>query len=308
MLKINPLVSVVVTTKNEQKNIRVCLESIKAQTWKNIEIIVVDNYSTDGTVGIAKDYTDLVFSRGPERSAQRNFGILEQAKGEYGMYIDADMLLSPNLITACVDYIQRPGVVALFVPEVVLGKSYFGKVRRFERSFYNGTPIDGSRFFCLRSFRHAGGFDEAIFHQGSGEDWDIDKSLRQIGGILLLPDCYKLNIEEVWPLKSFVESRGVAHSDRFCGIYHNESEFNLKNYLKKKSYYSLGFENYIRKWGKEDPDIKCQLGFSYRYWKVFTENGKWRRLLSRLDLTFGMYFLRICVGLVFLLKRQKRDA
>ena len=69
-----PLVSVIVTTKNEEKNIANCLKSIKNQTYKNIEIIVVDNNSDDRTKEIAGKYTDKVFNHGPERSALRNLG------------------------------------------------------------------------------------------------------------------------------------------------------------------------------------------------------------------------------------------
>jgi glycosyltransferase involved in cell wall biosynthesis len=55
-------VSVVITTKNEEKNIANCLESIKRQTYpqNRIEIIVVDNNSTDGTKEIARKYTKKV--------------------------------------------------------------------------------------------------------------------------------------------------------------------------------------------------------------------------------------------------------
>ena len=68
-------VSVIVTTKNEEKNIENCLRSIKAQTYpqEKIEIIVVDNNSTDKTKEIGKRYTERVYNFGPERSAQRKF-------------------------------------------------------------------------------------------------------------------------------------------------------------------------------------------------------------------------------------------
>ena len=100
----SPLVSVVITTKNEEKNIENCLKSILKQTYPRdkIEIIVVDNNSTDRTKEIARRYTDKVYNKGPERSAQRNFGA-KQAKGEYYLYLDADMILSPNVISECVE-------------------------------------------------------------------------------------------------------------------------------------------------------------------------------------------------------------
>lgn len=77
-------VSVIITTKNEEENIANCLESIKQQTYpqEKIEIIVVDNNSVDKTKEIALKYTDKVYNFGPERSAQRNFGI-RQARREY---------------------------------------------------------------------------------------------------------------------------------------------------------------------------------------------------------------------------------
>ena len=76
-VKSYPLVSIVVTTKNEEKNIENCLNSIKNQNYpqNKIEIIVVDNNSIDKTKQIALRYTDKVYNFGPERSAQRNFGV-----------------------------------------------------------------------------------------------------------------------------------------------------------------------------------------------------------------------------------------
>ena len=90
----------VVTTKNEEKNISKCLESVRGQTYPQeaLEVIVVDNYSTDRTKEIAQKYADKVFEHGPERSAQRNFGILKKSKGRYVMYLDADMRFSPEVV------------------------------------------------------------------------------------------------------------------------------------------------------------------------------------------------------------------
>ena len=301
--RIQSLVSVVITTKNESKNIATCLESIKNQSWPLIEIIVVDNFSTDQTKEIARQYTDSVYLLGPERSAQRNFGLKKIARGEFGIYIDADMILSPHLIGDCVGELNRLDSVALYVPEIVLGEGYWSAVRRFERGFYNGTPIDGSRFFRLKEFCESGGFDEKIFQSGSGEDWDIDKSLKLIGKISMLSPVTR-NVDTFkWPLKNFIENRGVNYSQCFSGIYHNESNFELVKYLQKKKYYGGGFNGYIKKWGATDPDIKKQFGFLYRYFGVYFEDKKWRRLVRRPDLLIGMYFLRVMVGITFLMNR-----
>jgi len=274
-----PLVNVVITTKNEEKNIENCLKSIRSQSYSEIEIIVVDNDSSDRTKEIALKYTDKVFDKGPERSAQRNFGMMVKAQGEYVMYLDADMILSPDLVSSCVDYMQKENCAALHISEIVLGQSFWSKVRRFERSFYDGTAIDGARFFRKDIFMRVGGFDESM---SGPEDWDIDKKIKQIGQIGLVP----------------------AEGERAV-IFHNEAEFNLKKYLGKKAYYAQSFDSYINKWGENDPDIKKQLGLYYRFWGVFTERGKWTKMILHPFFTLGMFFLRFLVGVSFFINRRR---
>ena len=317
-----PLVAVVVTTKNEEKNIANCLESIKGQTWRNIEVIVVDNNSTDNTQAIAKNYTDKVYTKGPERSAQRNYGIIEKARGDYVLFLDADMIITPYLVENCVKFIEKENCVALYLKEIVLGKKYFSRVRRFEREFYDGTVVDGARFFKREAFISVRGFDETL---NGPEDWDLDKKFKQKGKIILLPpytnllkakcelpkesqsgliENNQINFPQIFiNLKNLIEKYGVKCEKNFNGLYHNEAEFQLLKYLKKKSYYTKDFEVYINKWGKSDHEIKKQFSFLYRYFWVFIENGKWEKLIKRPDLALGMYFLRIFVGIIFAIRK-----
>ena len=226
-----PLVSVVVITKNEEKNIENCLKSVLNQTYPNdrIEIIVVDNNSTDRTKEIAEQYTAKVFNRGPERSAQRNFGA-QQAQGRYYFYLDADMALGDNVIRECVKKFENCQLVGLYIPEIVTGNGLWAKARGFERSFYNATAVDCVRFVFLKDFLAVNGFDETM---SGTEDWDFDKKIRAGG-------------------------RGDIIKS---AIYYNEANFNLKKYLTKKAYYAKSFRRYIAKWGKNDRDTKKQFGF-----------------------------------------------
>lgn len=267
-----PLVSIIITTKNEEKNIENCIKSVLEQNYPKdrMEIIVVDNDSSDKTQEIARKYTDKVFNKGPERSAQRNFGMIEKSGGKYAMYLDADMVLSKSVVKDCVEKIEaNSGLMALCVSEIVTGKKFFSKVRRFERSFYDGTVIDCVRFIRKDVLEKSGGFDADLT---GPEDWDLDKKIRSIGAVGLVK----------------------------TPIYHNEAEFDLKKYLSKKGYYAKSFDNYINKWGKNDPDIKKQFGFYYRFFGVFTENGKWFKIIKHPVLTSGMFFLRLLVGVRFL--------
>jgi glycosyltransferase involved in cell wall biosynthesis len=220
------LVSVIIATKQEEKHIWKCISFVKKQSFPQdeIEIIVIDNYSSDKTVQIAKHFTKKVFTKGPERSAQRNFGV-SKAHGTYILYLDADMYLSRRVIQECVAKMQKnPKLVGLFIRESIKGDGYFGAVRRFERAFYNGTVIDGLRFFKKSAFIKVGGFDEKLY---ACEDWDLDKRIKKLGPV------------------DFIQEP----------IYHNDGQVTLKSYLMKKIYYSHNFSEYIHKWGKVAHEI-----------------------------------------------------
>ena len=294
-----PLVSIVVTTRNEERNIANCLRSIQSQTWKRIEAIVVDNGSTDRTKAIALEYTPHVFDKGPERSAQRNYGIIQNSSGEYAMFIDADMLLTPSTVEKCIEAMQQSNVTGLHVQEIVLGRGFLAKVRRYERSFYSGTVVDGIRFFRRDLFVALGGFDEKL--PPGPEDWDLDKRFKQRGSLVLIPETGgDVNNE----LQAFVSQRGIRPHPDYVGIYHNEDEQTLRRYLSKKGYYSNSMSAYTTKWGADDPDIRKQLGLSYRFFVVFVEHGKFRKILRYPHLFIAMLGLRLLVGATFLLTKR----
>ena len=267
--KVDPEVSVIVTTKNEERNIGACLESVVQQSMPPLEMIVVDNYSEDKTEKIALEYGSKVFELGPERSAQRNYGV-EKAQGKYILYLDADMRLSPKVIEKCVNCCEADaGVSGIYIPEFIVGKGFWINVRRFERSFYDGTVIDAVRFVPKTAFQQVEGFDLRFT---GPEDWDFDKKIRGLGKTVIV-DAY---------------------------LEHDEGDFNLQHYLNKKNYYSKGFEIYTEKWGKDDADIRKQLSPWYRFVAVFVEKGKFLKLLGHPILTLGMFYLRFRVGLVYI--------
>lgn len=296
------LVSVVVTTRNEERNIENCLRSIRLQTWPNIEVIVVDNQSTDKTKQLAAQFADIVVDKGPERSAQRNHGIAELASGEFAMFLDADMLMTPNVVEKCVSALSSSGAIALHIDEVVLGKGILGVVRRYERSFYSGTVIDGVRFFRREDFIKIGGFDQSL--PPGPEDWDLDKKFKKLGKLVLIPN--EGNSHQ-WSLAEEINKRGVRFNPKFVGIYHNEDDQTLRRYLEKKSYYSGSMVAYSSKW-QDDPDVAKQLGATYRFLIVFLEKGRWKKVIARPDLFVCMFGLRLLVGVNYLRVKRKSSA
>ena len=105
-----PLVSVLIPARNEEDNIKSCIESFLTQTYKNYEILVLDDNSTDNTYKIvekiAKKYPNKVrlFSGKPLPSDWRGKSfamqqLLEHAKGEYYLFTDADTIHTEESIS-----------------------------------------------------------------------------------------------------------------------------------------------------------------------------------------------------------------
>jgi glycosyltransferase involved in cell wall biosynthesis len=305
----NPLISIVVVTKNEEIHIENCLKSIRLQSYTNIEVIVVDNFSSDKTIQIAKRYADHVIQVGPERSNQRNYGFLKIATGQYGFYVDADMILAPNLLKSFVKHISNE-ITGYYIEEIVLGKTLFNRIRRFERFFYSSTPVDAVRIFPLENFKKVDGFSSSLFESGGGEDWDLTIKLSHMGKFILLPmeknyfenlKYFQSNFPEIF------DRVPITYWESDVVIFHNESELKFINYLKKKLYYTKGFEGYVEKWGRDNSFIEKQFGFSYRYLKVFFEKGKWKMALSRPHLVIAILIYKFLVGVVYLQSKLKKE-
>ena len=116
--------AVTVITKNESKQIRNCLESVK---WVD-EIIILDSGSTDDTIAICREYTDKVFATDwPGFGVQKNRA-LQKAACEWILSIDADESVSESLRREIEEAIRQPGNrVAYQIPR---RSSYCGRFMR----------------------------------------------------------------------------------------------------------------------------------------------------------------------------------
>lgn len=280
--------SVVIPTRNEAANVERCIGSFRRVTTgeteaSRVEVIVVDNDSTDDTAVLARTAGAAVYKKGPERSAQRNYGALEIARGEYILFMDADMSMPSETVGEILTRINSDDAPDLiYIPEKYVGQGFWVGIRNWERDFYNLTPIDAFRVVRRSLFLRSGGFDET---QTGTEDWDLDRRLREIAQSCLLLDN---------PLQ------------------HNEPQQSLNHMLKKKRYYSNHFDAYVAKWGCDDPILRKQFGFWYRFIGVFFETGKWKRSLRRPDRLLFVWAYRILMGMHCLrglrsLKTTKRD-
>lgn len=120
-----PLVSVTVITYNSSKTVLETLESIKEQTYQNIELIVSDDCSTDNTVEICRNWIEQNkdrFVRTELLTVDKNTGVAGNCnragaacQGEWVKGIAGDDILMPSCVQDCMDYVaEHPDTIFLF--------------------------------------------------------------------------------------------------------------------------------------------------------------------------------------------------
>lgn len=235
--------SVIVPTRNSSETLEACIESIARQSYEDIELVVIDNNSTDNTKAIAKQYTKHVLNKGPERSAQRNYGA-KKASGDYVLFIDSDMELTPNVVSSCVTYANKNrGSRAIIIPEESFGEGFWAQCKKLERSFYVGIDaIEAARFFEKELYLKLGGYDEDMV---SGEDWDLSKRVAKM--------------------------TRTGRINEF--ILHNEGRLRLIKSLKKKYYYAGLSRTYMQRQNVQSKLIDS-VGPIQRYKLFLSQPGK----------------------------------
>jgi glycosyltransferase involved in cell wall biosynthesis len=262
-------VSVIIPTRNSARTIGRCISSIKEQSYKNIEIFVIDSFSSDNTTKIASDLKANVFSLDGERARAKNFGI-SKARGKFLLFIDSDMALQPCVVEECVRiWSVNRRIVSVTIPERSVGSGFWVRVRDFERNLYKGSKVESPRFFIKEFVTQVGGFDEDIV---AYEESTLPQKLEAIG--------------------MYVNARATSL------ILHDEEEFSLRKWLDKKRYggetgklYSEKYKNYA----------KMQFGILYRS-SIFLANGNWKILIRHPILSTGVLVLKTLEYLYFFLR------
>jgi len=169
-----PLVSVIIPIYNGEKFLQSTLESVFAQTYSNIEVIVVDDGSTDNSSSIAKSFPDVRYigQKNMGVSTARNRGI-EFAAGDYIALLDADDLWDPKKIELQISYMEQNPDIDMtgtktknFLDLGTILPVWLQKNENWELVEY----INSSSIVARRNvFKTVGKFDETL---PSGEDTD----------------------------------------------------------------------------------------------------------------------------------------
>ncbi len=217
----DPLVSVLIAAHNEEDNIRDALDSVREQTYPHLEIVVVDDGSTDATAEIVRsEYPDVVLVQRENRgaSAARNTAA-ENASGELLMTLDADDRMRPEKAARQVELLrQNPDAAAVATNAVAYSGVHTYPYtnprlpRLTELTLHHvlcgPCPVGPSMMIRAEVFDAVGGYDQDIRF---GEDSDLFCRVMLHGHKLLFlnePLYLKKHHPANMSSRSFVERAG----------------------------------------------------------------------------------------------------
>lgn len=213
------LVSVIVPVYNAEKHIEECIWSILQQKYQNIELILVDDCSTDRSIRLCKKYEDdrVVLLRRERQggvSCARNDG-LQIARGKYVCFVDADDLIEKDYILKLSGAIQRYGVPVVYCHH--------------------------KRLYRVRLIRRPARIEQGLYFRKDVERCLIDDGT--VTGILFGSVCGAIYD------RNFLLERNVRFDEKLTK--NEDGIFNLALLMQVKHFYVLNYDGYIyRQWKK----------------------------------------------------------
>ena len=170
-MQIQPLVSVLMTSYNRQKYIAEAIESVLASTYKNFELVIVDDDSKDNTVAVARSY-EQKDDRVKVFENEKNLGdyhnrnkAASYASGKYVKYLDSDDFMYPHCLQVMVTAMEQfpdagyglSGVYDSKKPFPICLSPHDAYIEHFY-SFGHFNRAPGSAIILKKAFDEAGGF------------------------------------------------------------------------------------------------------------------------------------------------------
>lgn len=220
-----PTVSILITSYNHEKYIRDCIESAINQTYKDFEIIIIDDNSSDRTrdiiLGYSQDATVIINTEN-----QGTYNVLNQglfiAKGEYCAILNSDDIWLSNKLERQVDLMAQDDKITFchtfgdFIDSngtVIHGKPMGFAFPRtttgyeFPTFVINNSAIASSVLFRTHVVRELGGFDSSFQNLG---DWDMWLKLAEAGWVGYVDE--KLTLYRVHGLNT-IHKRDITWSE-----------------------------------------------------------------------------------------------
>jgi len=191
-----PIFSVVIPAFNEEKFLANCLESLENQDFKDFEVIVVDNNSTDKTTEIAKKFGAILVSEKNQGTAfARQKGALK-SKGKILAFTDADTILPKNWLSKIFEQFKKDENLVAFggscifysgpISARLASKFLLKSFLILDKFFSQGWNLMGCNMAIKKeAFFKIGGFNTNL---KLNEEIEISSRLRKVGKVILDPN------------------------------------------------------------------------------------------------------------------------
>lgn len=235
-----PLVSVVIPVYNEERYISECLQSLNDQLFKNFEIIVINDGSTDSSVQIASQFTKNIYSvnhGGPGKARNRGANI---AHGKILLFLDADMYFSKTYIENIIkpiinnksfvtfstkEFVANPNNIWAKCWNINLGLPYTLRISTEDKTI--GLAF---RAILKNKFIEMGGYDPKLGY--------IDDRLLSKYNIKAFPVdnalCYHHNPDSLKDV--FLSARWIGRSKDFIPSLSNIWKYSIINSIRMSNY------------------------------------------------------------------------
>jgi len=198
-----PLVSVIMPTYNHAQFIGEAIDSVLNQTYRNFELIIIDNYSEDDTEEIVLSYKDdrikyLKFRNNGVIAASRNYGI-RHSQGEYIAFLDSDDKWDKKKLEKQLPHLQLIKIVGVASDAILItntpyyrkknhGRSKLGYIDYKYIDILNGNPIMTSSCIVKRNIIENVGFFDENRDFCFIEDWELWLRIARFGLFRVLED------------------------------------------------------------------------------------------------------------------------
>ena len=275
----DPLISVIVPVYNAEDLLRRCVDSILAQTFKQIEIILVDDGSIDRSGVICDEYAAehsgivAIHQKNQGVSSARNVGI-DAARGKYLGFVDSDDWIEPDLYTYLVNCLEQNGTEMSVCGYLVhKGKAAVrnyinivlpGCMNREEalRSFINSDGVQG--FLWNKLFSR-----ELLLRAGNGELLKLNPDIHVCEDLLYSSQCIMAT--------NSTKSIGYVERPMYHYWFHDDSAVSSYNWEKRSSEF-LALEKLLIIWGQVSPEHAALIknkyaNVAYRLLRLAGEHG-----------------------------------
>lgn len=250
----NPLVSVIVPTYNSARTLNECLQALKDQNYKDIEVIITDSYSKDKTKEISARFTDKIIDA-PSLALARKRGV-ELAGGKYILFLDSDQIINPDTIELSVRTCEDEGFdgVTHFERSKICKNTFVERLINYDKWIFHSEqdddPIYGTaepRFFKTEFVKRIDFLDNPpitfelaiinlkmnamaakikfvnvyIYHYETSTFWQVARKFYRYGFYYIpaLKRFPNLVLHHSAPRRSYFSSRALRHPFLLLGLF-----------------------------------------------------------------------------------------